>query len=338
MLNQNREKFNHLKQKLWREYGDVITESLASDEIIEIMLNPDGGLWVQHKTHGLIFCGYEVSAIQATNLVGTIASLQNKIINEEYPILECELPFLGHRFEALIPPIVSSPIFCIRKKAKEIFSLNDYVNQHIISHQQAQLLREAIYLRKNVVVIGGSGTGKTTFANALLREMAMQCGNSQRIIVLEDTRELQSGFSNTVFLQTEHKIDFHHLLRAALRLRPDRICMGECRGVEMLTLLKCWNTSTPGGLTTLHANSASAALNRIQEMAAESGYYPKPQLIVESINIIVSLSFHPTKGRVVNDISEVAGYSSQDFQLHPFISGSPLCTNGLSFQEESILG
>jgi Flp pilus assembly CpaF family ATPase len=108
--------------------------------------------------------------------------------------------------------------------------------------------------------------------------------------------------------------------------------------VEMLTLLKCWNTSTPGGLTTLHANSASAALNRIQEMAAESGYYPKPQLIVESINIIVSLSFHPTKGRVVNDISEVAGYSSQDFQLHPFISGSPLCTNGLSFQEESILG
>jgi P-type conjugative transfer ATPase TrbB len=336
MLDRDHEKFNRLKQKLWREFGDVILEALACNNIFEIMLNPDGRLWVQDKEIGLSYRGQAMSAVQAMNLIGTIASLNNKVINEEHPILECELPFLGHRFEAVIPPVVLSPAFCIRKRAREVFSLEDYVIQKIITLQQAELMREAINSRKTILVVGGPGTGKTTFANALLHEMALQSGSSQRILILEDTRELQSNVPNTVFLQTTPTIDFHHLLRAALRLRPDRICMGECRGAEMLTLLKCWNTGTPGGLTTLHANSAKAALSRIQELVAESGSYPKPQLIVESVNIIVSLSFHPSKGRIVNDVLEVTGYSNQDFQLRPYISGSPQCVNDTLFLENSV--
>lgn len=327
MLTRDQEKYRRLQQKLWREFGDTITEAIASNSVFEIMLNPDGRLWLQDKERGLYFSGYTLSSVQATNLIGTVASLNGKIINEQTPILECELPFLGHRFEAVLPPVVKSPAFCIRKRALQVFTLNEYVEQQVLTPMQAEHLRNAISTRKTILVVGGPGTGKTTFTNALLHEMLNQCGNTQRILILEDTHELQSSAPNTVFLQTTATVDFQHLLRAALRLRPDRICMGECRGAEMLTLLKCWNTGTPGGIATLHANSAKAALSRIQEMVAESGSYPKPQLIVEAVNIIVSLSFHPIQGRIVNDILEVTGYSNQDFQLRPFISVSLQCIN-----------
>jgi P-type conjugative transfer ATPase TrbB len=337
MLEDDRIKLNRLQQKLWREFGDSITEWISNQNIYEIMLNPDGRLWVQDRVTGLVYYGDRLTSVQAMNLIGTVASFNDLIVNESHPILECELPFSGHRFEAIIPPVVNFPIFCIRKRASKIFSLNDYIEQQILSVTQADNLREALRIRKNILVVGGPGTGKTTFSNALLNEIPNQSPEVQRIIILEDTRELQSSAPNTIFLQTSPTIDFQQLLRAALRLRPDRICMGECRGSEMLTLLKAWNTGTPGGIATIHANSATTALSRVQEMVAESGSYPKPQLIVESINLIVSLSFHPTKGRIVNDILEVTGYSNQDFQLRPFISGSPLCTNGFSFQEESIL-
>lgn len=326
MFQRDQEKYYRLQQKLWREFGDDISEWIACDRIVEIMLNPDGKLWIQDQHEGLMYRG-QMSAIQAMNLIGTVASLNDKVVNEQHPILECELPFLGHRFEAVVPPVVTAPTFCIRKRATQVFTLDEYVQQGILTDLQANHLRDAISSRKTILVVGGPGTGKTTFSNALLDEMVKQCGDSQRILILEDTRELQSTAPNTVFLQTSPTVDFQKLLRASLRLRPDRICMGECRGAEMLTLLKCWNTGTPGGLATLHANSAKAALSRIQEMVAESGSYPKPQLIVEAVNIIVSLSFHTKKGRVVNDILEVTGYSNQDFQLRPFISGSSLCAN-----------
>jgi P-type conjugative transfer ATPase TrbB len=336
MLDSSHDKNQRLKQKLWREFGDIILESIASNNIQEIMLNPDGRIWIQDKNLGLYYSGQDMSSLQAMNLIGTIASLSNKFVNEQCPILECELPFLGHRFEAVVPPVVTSPTFCIRKRSNEIYSLDDYVKQEVLSYPQAISLKSAIQARKTILVVGGPGTGKTTFANALLNEMIQQCGNNQRILILEDTRELQSSAPNAVFLQTTPFVDFQHLLRASLRLRPDRICMGECRGSEMLTLLKSWNTGTPGGLATLHANSGRAALSRIQEMVAESGSYPKPQLIVEAINIVVSFSFHATKGRVVKDILELTGYSNQDFQLRQFISGNTSCLNDTNFKENFI--
>lgn len=310
MLARDNEKYQRLQQKLWREFGDSIIEWLACNTIVEILLNPDGRLWVQDQKSGLCYRGQKMSAVQAMNLIGTIASLNDRTINEATPILECELPFLGHRFEAVVPPVVTAPAFSIRKRALQIFSLDDYIEQGILTPLQAESLRYAVARRKTILIVGGPGTGKTTFANALLNEIVRQCDQTQRILILEDTQELQSNVPNTVFLKTAPTVDFQKLLRASLRLRPDRICMGECRGAEMLTLLKCWNTGTPGGLATLHANSAKAALLRVQEMVAESGSTAQPQLIVEAINVIVSLSIHPVRGRVVSDILELTGHKN----------------------------
>jgi type IV secretion system protein VirB11 len=329
MLSRDQEKYHRLRQKLWRELGDDMVEWIANDSIVEIMLNPDGKLWVEDQKEGLIYRGSKMTPLQAMNLIGTIASLNERTVNESHPILECELPFLGHRFEALVPPVVRAPTFSLRKRALQIFSLKDYVEQGILTSLQAEALQKAVASRKTILVVGGPGTGKTTFANALLNEMVGSGKVTQRILILEDTQELQSSAPNTVFLKTTPSIDFQKLLRASLRLRPDRICMGECRGAEMLTLLKCWNTGTPGGLATLHANSAKAALSRIQEMVAESGSIAQPQLIIEAINVIVSLSFDPICGRVVNDILELRGHSNQDFQLQPLIEGSPLCQRSM---------
>ncbi len=329
MLSRDHEKHQRLQQKFWREFSKPLIEWLALDTVVEILLNPDGKLWVQNQRTGLYYSGQQMSAIRAMNLIGTIASLNDRTVNESSPILECELPFLGHRFEALLPPVVTAPTFSIRKRALQVFTLDDYIEQGILTVLQAENLRHAIKERKTILIAGGPGTGKTTFANALLDEIVRQSNQDQRILILEDTQELQSNVPNTVFLKTTPTVDFQKLLRASLRLRPDRICMGECRGAEMLTLLKCWNTGTLGGLTTLHANSAKAALLRVQEMVAESGSHAQPQLIVEAINVIVSLSLHSVRGRVVSDILELTGYQNQDFQLQPLASRSPSCEDHL---------
>ncbi len=324
MLACDQEKSSRLQQKLWRELGNSLIEWLACDTVVEVMLNPDGRLWVHDQKSGLTY-RETMSAIQAMNLIGTIASLNGTTVNEFSPILECEIPYLKHRFEAIVPPVVTAPVFSIRKRALRILTLNDYIDQGVLTEHQAARLRYAVAERKTILIVGGPGTGKTTFANALLDEITQQNHQSERILILEDTPELQSNVPNTVFLRTTQHVNFQQLLRASLRLRPDRICMGECRGAEMLTLLKCWNTGTPGGIATLHANSAKAALIRVQEMVAESGSMAQPQLIAEAINIIVSLSFTPLRGRKVSDILELTGHHNQDFQLQSYVLRSPSC-------------
>lgn len=317
MLKFEVEKTKRLNNKLERELGHDLLRWLDDKEVVEIMLNPDGYLWIDHQKQGLIKC-HKMLPQHAHNLIGTVASMQQTLVNETKPILECALPLGGSRFEALIPPITSDPIFCIRKKAEKVFTLEDYLSAGIIKQGQVEGLRRAIKERKTIIVAGGPGTGKTTFANALLNEMVTIGELNQRIVILEETRELQCVAPNTVFLQTTDTVDYQQLLRATLRLRPDKICMGECRGKEMLTLLKSWNTGTPGGLATIHANTAQSALLRIQEMIAESGSFAQPQLIVEAVNIIVSLNFHPIKGREVRDIVELTDYNNQQFQTQPF--------------------
>jgi type IV secretion system protein TrbB len=308
-------KQQRIYEKLNRELGAEILSYLSNPHIVEILLNPDGKLWVDHLREGMVETTVSFNPLEALQLIGTVATLAGTVVNEKKPILETELPIRGSRFEAIIPPVVKNPCFCIRKHAEEIYTFADYIAQGILTDAQAEQILTGIQRRASILIVGGPGTGKTTFANAVLHEMVQMGDSKQRFLILEETRELQCAAKNVVYLKTTDHVNFQELLRATLRLRPDKICLGECRGAEMLTLLKAWNTGAQGGLATLHANSANSALIRVAEMAEESGSHVSPYLICESISLVVAMEFHPTKGRSIQAVSRVVDYKDAQYVL-----------------------
>ncbi|MCP5057358.1 MAG: P-type conjugative transfer ATPase TrbB, partial [bacterium] len=267
-LRQQRDK--RLRDKLRRELGSDVLTALAAPAVVEVMLNADGELWVERLVSGVAPLGSTMSRSQAENLLGTVAALADTEINEETPLLEVELPFDGSRFHGVVSPISAGPVFAIRKRAIRVHTLDEYVGQGILDPGAREALREALGHRQNLVICGGTGSGKTTLANALLREAVELAGPAERFVILEDTVELQCSAANHVQLRTTDDIDLTRLVRATMRLRPDRIVIGEIRGREALALLKAWNTGHPGGLTTVHANSAGAALSRIDQLVQEA--------------------------------------------------------------------
>lgn len=292
------------RESLRRAFG-AIHAHLEDPRIVEIMLNPDGQLWVE-ALGGEMETRGRVDPIRALQIIATVAALLDTVVTADRPLLECELPLDGSRFEALVPPLVLAPAFTIRKKASMIFTLDQYVAAGILSPDHAAVIRTAVGERKNLLISGGTGTGKTTLANAVLHEVAQSTG-SHRIVIIEDTRELQCAASNAVFLRTSDNVDMTRLLRATMRLRPDRIVVGEVRGGEALALLKAWNTGHPGGVGTVHANDAPAALIRLEQLIQESGVPVIPALIAEAVDYVVSIK-RSGRGRVVDEIVRVDGY------------------------------
>jgi len=247
-----------LVEKLRRELGAQICDFLETPDIIEIMLNPDGGLWIDRLGGDMEQVG-TMSAIQAESIMGTVASVLRTTITRENPVLECELPLDGSRFEAVIPPLVSAPTFTIRRKALKVFTLSNYVESGVMTPVQRHAIERAVRERENILVVGGTTTGKTTLTNAILRYIA-EASPHHRLVIIEDTPELQCTIDNHVMLRTSYNVDQLRLLKVTMRLRPDRICLGEARGSEALALLKAWNTGHPGGVCTVHANNARAGL------------------------------------------------------------------------------
>lgn len=304
-------------EALRRAFGPKLMGYFSDRTVVEIMVNPDGGLWIERAGHGMTREG-DVSATQATAIINTAAALVGAVVNADAPVLECELPnggseFGGARMEALVPPAVAAPAFAVRKKAEMVFTLDDYVARGIMSAAQRQAIVKAVEARRNILIAGGTGTGKTTLANAVLDAVARHDRQS-RIVVIEDTQELQCTASNVVFLRTTINVDQTQLLRATMRLRPDRIVVGEVRDKSALALLKAWNTGHPGGVGTVHANDARAALIRVGQLIQEAGVPPAPELIAEAVNVVVSIrriSGHP--GRMIDEVVAVRGYSNGQF-------------------------
>ncbi|MBB3594824.1 type IV secretion system protein VirB11 [Rhizobium sp. BK529] len=307
-----------LVRKLEDALGPSLLTALEDASVSEIMLNPDGCLFIERLGAGIARAG-EMEQGSAEIIIGAVAHVLNTEVDTARPIVSGELPIGGHRFEGLLPPIVAGPAFSIRRHASQLIALDDYVTSRIMTARQASIMREAVDARLNVVVSGGTGSGKTTLSNALIAEIASRCPND-RLIVLEDTSELHCAAANVLSLRTSDEVGMAQLLKSTMRLRPDRIIVGEVRDGAALTLLKAWNTGHPGGLTTLHANSARSALVRLEQLTAEASRQPMQAVIGEAVDLVVSIERTPL-GRRITDILRVKGFSGGAYHLEPDMEG-----------------
>jgi len=298
------------EHKLRRELGPGLVGLMSEPDVREVMVNPDGAIFVDRAAEGLSNSGLRACPMQLKAALGTIAALLDTVITKDQPILQGELPLFGGRIEGLRAPVVEGPSFSFRKKASRVFTLGEYEESGRITAPQRSLLVAAVAERRNILVVGGTGTGKTTFINALLRHLEAESPND-RIVLIEDTRELQCALQNQVPLRAlEGTVTMNGLLRSTLRLRPDRIIVGEVRGPEALTLLKAWNTGHPGGFCSLHANDSEAALRRIEMLIQEACGQRMPELIAEAVDVIV----HLERGAKVEGLLRVHGYENHRYQ------------------------
>ena len=284
--------------------GPQIAGWLDDESVVEVMLNPDGKLWLDRLKSGLEDAGASFSPEDGERIVRLVAHHVGAEVHAGAPRVSAELPETGERFEGLLPPVVAAPTFAIRKPAVAVFTLDDYVAAGTIGRRQASILRAAVETRTNVLIAGGTSTGKTTLVNALLAEVAK---TSDRVILIEDTRELQCAAPNLVSLRTKDgAATLSDLVRSSLRLRPDRIPIGEVRGSEALDLLKAWGTGHPGGVGTIHAGSALGALRRLEQLIQEAVVTVPRALIAETIQIIAVLEGRGEKRRLV-ELAAVEG-------------------------------
>jgi type IV secretion system protein TrbB len=289
--------------------GSHVAEALADPHVIEIMVNPDGALWLDRLGEGRVDTHVQMPPEQVDRIVRLVASHARAEVHGDAPIISAELPphiqgGAGERFEGLLPPVAPAPCFAIRKPASRIYRLADYVRDGMMSAEIADRLAAAVSERTNILVAGGTSSGKTTLANALLAEMG---DRDERIVLIEDTRELQCPAKDTVALRTRAgHVTMSDLVRSTLRLRPDRIIVGEVRGGEALDMLKAWNTGHPGGIATVHANGSLAALHRIEQLVLEVSVNVPRTLIAEAIELIVFISGRGA-GRRVTSLARVVG-------------------------------
>lgn len=307
--------------------GPEIARALGDSDVLEVMVNPDGALRLDRLGSGRSRVTATLEPQQVERIIRLVASHARTEVHGASPIVSAELPPLreglaGERFEGILPPVAPGPCFSIRKPASRIYLLADYVADGIMSTETAAVLAQAVLERKNLLVAGGTSSGKTTLANALLAELVAR---DERVILIEDTRELQCAAPDTVALRTRPGVvSMADLVRSALRLRPDRIIVGEVRGGEALDMLKAWNTGHPGGIATVHANGARSALYRLEQLVQEAVINVSRRLIADAIDIIAFISGRGAARRI-SDLQCVQGLDqSGDYLLRDTDAGSQI--------------
>lgn len=295
--------------------GPVLLAALNDPRTVEIMLNADGKLW-QERLGEPMKCIASMRMAQAQAIIETVAGYHGKEVTRQKPILEGELPLDGSRFAGQLPPVVPAPTFAIRKRAVAIFTLAQYVEDGVMTAGQRDALVEAIRAHRNILVVGGTGSGKTTLVNAIINQMVVQ-DPAERVILIEDTGEIQCAAANYVQYHTSIDVNMTTLLRSALRMRPDRILVGEVRGPEALDLLMAWNTGHEGGAATLHANNARAGLDRLAMLISMHPDSPRPiePLIAEAVHVVVHIARFEGQRRV-QEILAVSGFDGHRYLTH----------------------
>ena len=291
--------------------GPLIATALEDPDVVEIMLNPDGKLWLDRLSSGRASLG-ALSADDGERIIRLVAAHVGAEVHRGRPLLTAELPETGERFEGILPPAAPGPAFALRKRAVSIIGLDRYVADGILTTGQADFLRRAVRERQNILIAGATSSGKTTLANALLAEIA---ATGDRVLVLEDTIELQCAARDHVPLRTRAGVvSMTELVRATMRLRPDRVIVGEVRGGEALDLVKVWGTGHPGGIATIHSGSALGALLRLEQLILEVAVNPPRALIAEAVNVVIHIAGRGRKRRV-ESIARVVGFDGVGYRL-----------------------
>jgi len=314
--------------------GPLIAAALADPDVVEVMLNPDGSLWVDRLSTGRAPTGETLSAADGERIIRLVAAHVGVEVHRGRPLLSAELPETGERFEGVLPPASPAPAFALRKRAVGVIPLEDYVRDGVLAKGEADFLRSAVRERQNILVAGGTSTGKTTLANALLAEIA---ATDDRVLVLEDTVELQCVAKDHVPLRTRPGVvSMTELVRATMRLRPDRVVVGEVRGGEALDLVKVWGTGHPGGIATVHAGSAQGALLRLEQLILEVAITPPRALIAEAVNVVVFIAGRG-RARKVRTVARVTGFDSNGYHLDESLSSlsSSIASSSTSSGEPS---
>jgi type IV secretion system protein TrbB len=330
------EKQKRLSEKLRDELGPLIAGLLDhSTGLEDIVVNEDSRIWVKRTGSSFEQVG-ELSSRGARGAMMTIASMQKTTVTELRPVLETQLPIWKFRFAGLIEPVVPSPAFAIRVKPDRKRSLRDLQMQGILTRKDdprnrraeqeefiarlqgldhIEVIQEAIRSRKNILIVGGAGAGKTTIANAVLEEIGILTPGD-RVLVIEDTQELLLDSANSLSMLATTDFDQLKCLKIALRLKPDRIIVGEVRdGAAALPLLKAWNTGHPGGVSTIHANSATEALVRLEDLVREATEAPQQRTIAAAVDVVISVVNDPVEGRKVQEVAIVTGYQDGRYLL-----------------------
>jgi type IV secretion system protein VirB11 len=294
-----------------------LREILALPEIEDVFVNPDGRMCFKKRGSPPVVSNVTYDPADVLSMINAVAALNDQAATWDNPIVEAILPMGGYcRFEGLIPPIVAAPTIAIRTLPRTVRPLSDYVETGTITEAQCAAIRQAIAEPLNVVVVGATGAGKTTFLNACLNEIA-ELAPEDRIVSIEDVAELLIPSRNKVAMYTSRTVPMEECVRRAMRLTPSRLVVGEVRDRSALELLKAWNTGHAGGIATVHANSARMGLVRLEQLAREATDAPQQAYIADTVNVVVFIAYDRTKksGRVVREIAAVKGWEAGEYKL-----------------------
>lgn len=316
----NEAEVNDCGAKMLKSALGEIRKYFEAPDVIEISLNPDGKLWIERLGADPAFTGEVILPKNSQRIIEIVATYCKTIANKDNPIISAELPFFGSRFEGILPPITEQPTFSIRQPATRLYMLQDYVEQGIMTAKQAALIKQAVVEKQNILFVGGTGSGKTTATNAVLDEISK---THDRLLILEDTLELQCTAENAVFMRINDQIDMTRALKSCMRLRPDRIIVGEVRDKAALALLKAWNTGHPGGVSTVHANSARDGLLRIEALVGEANAVNQQRMIGEAIDLVIFIRRDKKLGRKIEEVAICKGFKNGEYILEYVDSDSP---------------
>ena len=310
-FDKRKESENRLLDYFYDSLGDENRADLENDDVIELYINDDKKVWIDTLSSGRHFTGRYMDSSDSMRVIQAVADYTDKIVDKTSPFVSSELPGTGSRFQGVIPPIVDNPVFNIRKKGIRVFTLDDYIKSGSLSLKQKEIIIESVNTKKNILIVGGTSSGKTTFANAVIAEIAK---TGDRIIIMEDTKEIQSTAEDTLRMTTSDFASMLDLFKSSMRQRPDRLIAGEVRGEEALSMLTGWNSGHSGGVCTVHSDSARGGLTQLEQYVQIKSVSAQEKLIASAVNLIIVIKKVGTE-RKITEIAKVNGWENGAYLL-----------------------